>query len=253
MLEAVLTPTPKAVERTFGDQEALTPDDAMRVLLAPKAHKEDRLLALESLESATMSSSACHRRVLLGNGSEAVVSAMKAHLANAPLQATACRVLQHLSTSVAADAAARVARAGGLEAVVAALLAHPQDVAVQQSGSHAIELLVFAGAERQAKAVDLGAVEALVGTLGAHRRHNRVQQAVLAALQAVLGGVPDAGPRLKEAGTVNAVVAAVSDGKGDRQVQYWGRLLLQTLCAEHGLKTDVTKTLHWSGIEMELQ
>lgn len=256
MLEAVLTPSPKAVERRFGDQDALTPDHAVRVLATPKVHKEDCFLALESLEAATMSSSACHRQVLNGKGAEAVVTTMKAQLAHAPLQATACRVLQHLSTDVACDASGCIARAGGLEAVVAAILAHPTDASVQQSGSHALELLVFGGAERQARAIELGAVEALVVALNNHRRGlgavEALVVAVLAALQSMLGGIPEQGHRLKEAGTINAVVSAISDGKGDRQVQYWGRLLLQTLCSEHGMKKDVTRALHWSGIDMEL-
>jgi len=217
---------------------------------------DDRDTCLEAcaaLEAATVRSVATHRRLLRADGAEAVAGAMSSFLEDAEVQLVACQVLQHLASSSSADGAGHVARSGGCAAIVAALDAHRADPLVLQAACHALELVAFGGVAARTLVVADGAAEALVRVLKEASGQAHALQAALAALQALIERNPECTQKVADAGGIAAIVNVLGSSKNDRQIQYWGRLLLQGLCTENrSLRTEAVRKLHYQGVDMEL-
>merc|ERR1712014_524657 len=168
----------------------------------------------------------------------------RAHSKSLEIQMIACRALQHLSTSP--EGAAQVAEAGGCKACVDIMSARPEDALVQQLACHALELIAFGGSEPRLRAISDGAAEVPVQVLKLHRASPLAQQAALAALQAILEEGGASQQIVADAGGLQAAVNTVSDHKGDANIQYWGRLLIQSLCiGNNDLRAEASRKLHY--------
>jgi len=136
---------------------------------------------------------------------------------------------------------------------VAAIDAHADDALVQQVACHALELIAFGGAVPCSRGVAEGVVGAVLRVLKTQRGKVGALRAALAALQAILSDGEGARQRVVTGGGLKAIVDILGDAKGDANIQYWGRLLLQSLCAEnHDLRAEAARKLHWKGIELDL-
>jgi hypothetical protein len=115
--------------------------------------------------------------------------------------------------------------------------------------------VAFGGPLSRQQAVNEGAVEVLLSALKAHRGAAEMQEAVLAALQTVIEKNPDCQQieRLAAANGIHAVVTSLGEHRSDQKVQYWGRLLMHSVCNENrDLRTEALRKLHYQGIELEL-
>eukprot|EP00747_Dinoflagellata_sp_TGD_P163566 gnl/TRDRNA2_/TRDRNA2_182350_c0_seq1.p1 gnl/TRDRNA2_/TRDRNA2_182350_c0~~gnl/TRDRNA2_/TRDRNA2_182350_c0_seq1.p1 ORF type:complete len:302 (+),score=69.92 gnl/TRDRNA2_/TRDRNA2_182350_c0_seq1:72-908(+) len=246
----VASSAPLVAEGAAGSKNKLKPEEVVRALHTSIKDRTACLQGCCTLEAETQRSSTCHKRVLSAGGAEALTSVMDTHKGDPEVQIMACRTLQHLAATAATNGAELIARAGGCQAIVAAMAAHPADALLQQVACHALELIAFGGSVPKARAVSDGAPEALVQTLKMHHAATAVLQAALAALQAMIEGITES---VSKAGGISAVTAALVEHKGDQQVQYWGRLLLQVACGENfDIRREVLRTLHYQGIEMDL-
>jgi len=242
---------PRPLSASSGEAKKL-----VQALLESTQDRDGCMAACQAIEIATARSSTVHRRLLAAHGAEALVAAMSAHSDVAEIQLIACHALQHLATAASCGGAARVADAGGCEAMLLALgPAHSQDPLLAQAAAHALELVAFGGPLPRGRAVSDGAVEVLLSALKAHRANAAVQLAVLAALQTVVERNPDCQQidRVSKCNGINNIVSSLGEHKSDKQVQYWGRLLLQGICASNrDLRAEALRKLHYQGIELEL-
>merc|ERR1719247_266325 len=167
---------------------------------------------------------------------------MNRHSDAADIQLVACHVLQHLASTASCSGAARVAEAGGCKVLLLAI--RGPDPLLAQAAAHALELVAFGGPLPRQQAVSEGAVEVLLSALKAHRRAAEMQEAVLAALQTVIEKNPECEQieRLAAANGIHAVVTSLGEHRSDQKVQYWGRLLMHSVCNEHrDLRTEALR------------
>lgn len=232
-------------------------ENLVRCLKIARRNRERCLIACLNLEMAlrpTSSQQPLFAQALAAGSVEAIVEAMSAQRGAVEVQMVACQALQHVSAASADGGATRVAASGGCQAVVIAIGAHSTDVLLLQAAAQALELIAFGGSTSRERAVEDGAVEALLGVMKAHRHVQPVQQAALAALQTLVEKQPDCqqAERVAAAGGIAAVVTSLGDSKTNRQIQYWGRMLLQNLCAENrDLRAEAIRKLHYQGIEID--
>jgi hypothetical protein len=212
-----------------------------------------------ALEAATAKSSHIHARIVDAGGIEAIVDAMtphETHETNAQIQLVACHTLQHLSSSSSYQGADKVAEAGGCKAIALALSGnYCGDPLLVQAAAHALEIIAFGGPRGRERTVRHGAIEALLAALKMHRTSVDVCQAGLAALQAIVEKDPDCqqAERFAKANGISNIVSTLGEHKSDKQVQYWGRLLLHSLCEDNrDLKAEAMRKLHYQGIDLTL-
>mmetsp|Transcript_68504 Transcript_68504/g.120016 ORF Transcript_68504/g.120016 Transcript_68504/m.120016 type:complete len:242 (-) Transcript_68504:76-801(-) len=221
-------------------------------------NRERCLVACVGLEIAlrpSASQAPLYQQALDAGSVEALIAAMTAQRGAAEVQMVACQALQHLAAAATEGGASRVAAAGGCRAVVIAMGAHAGDVLLLQAAAQALELIAFGGSVSRERAVEEGAVEALLSMLKAQRHVQPVQQAALAALQTLVEKHPDCHQveRVAAAGGIATIISTLGDNKTHKQIQYWGRMLLQILCNENrDLKSEAVRKLHYQGIEMDL-
>lgn len=219
--------------------------------------EEECFAACEALEAAVAKSSNIHRRILVAGGADVIVHGMHEYRDGASkLQVAFCQALQHLASGTDSMGATVVADAGACKAIANALsLWHSDDALVVQAAAHALELIAFGGPRSREHAVKDGALEALLGATRKHKSSAFVQQAVLAALQTLIEKSPDCQQveRVAAANGIQIIVTILGDHKADRQVHYWGRLLIQMICQDHmDLKAETLRKLHYQGVEMEI-
>lgn len=219
--------------------------------------EEECLAACEALEAAAAKSCNIHRRILAAGGADVIVHAMHEYRdGDMKLQVAFCQTLQHLASATASMGATVVADAGACKAIANALsLWHSEDALVVQAAAHALELIAFGGPRSREHAVKDGALEALLGATKKHKSSAIVQQAVLAALQTLVENNPNCQQveRVAAANGIQIIVTILGDHNTDKQVQYWGRLLIQNICEDHkDLKAETLRKLHYQGIELEL-
>lgn len=219
--------------------------------------EEDCLVACEALEAVAAKSCNAHRRILAAGGADVIVKAMHEYRdGDMKLQVAFCQTLQHLASATASMGATVVADAGACKAIANALnIWHSDNALVVQAAAHALELIAFGGPRPREHAVKDGALEALLGATKKHKSSAIVQQAVLSALQTLVEKNPNCQQveRVTAANGIQIIVGILGEHKADKQVQYWGRLLIQNICEDHiDLKAETLRKLHYQGIELEL-
>lgn len=230
----------------------------VQALLIAKRNSERCLVACIGLEMAlrpNASQAPMYQQALDAGSVEAVIAAMTAQRGVATVQMVACQALQHLAAATTDGGASRVAAAGGCRAVIVAMGAHSGDVLLLQAAAQTLELIAFGGSVSRQRAVEEGAVEALLGMLKAQRHVQPVQQAALAALQTLVERQPDCHQveRVAAASGIATIISTLGDHKTHKQIQYWGRMLLQSVCSQNrDLKAETVRKLHYQGIEMDL-
>lgn len=245
-------------ERSISDPKVKAASDPDKLVQALKVSAEQREAcaeALAALEAAAARSQSAQCRMLTIGAAQVVVDAMRAHGGVVEVQLLSCLVLQHLASNISMGGALRISEARGCEAITIAMNANSGNALLAQAGAQTLELIAFASPETRQRAVEDGALEALLSVLKVHRHSVDAQQAALAALQTLVERNPDCQQveRVAAAEGIALIITTLSDHRAERQVQYWGRLLLQNIClGNRDLKAEAVRKLHYQGIEMEL-
>ena len=148
-------------------------------------------------------------------GIEAIILAMKVHLASEALQQQACVALENLAEND--DNKVKMARLGGMEAIIGAMKAHQTSEGVQEQALGALANLSM-NEDNAAKLAVLGGMETVMRAMKAHPASGVVQEQACVAL-ANLAVNADNAAKLAGLGGLETILGAMKAHRYSQGVQ----------------------------------
>ena len=172
--------------------------------------------------------------VVAAGGIDAVVAALKLHVAAADVAEAAMDVLAWMMNGDGGeDMRTTIAAAGGIESAIAAMYAHLDVAAVQVEGCSMLGNLAIDHPANKTAIAAAGGVECVMAALRAHPGAEPVQQQGCYALGNLAANHPASRTAIAAAGGVEGVIAAMHAHPGAAGVQDEGCTALGNLAAGH--------------------
>ena len=174
--------------------------------------------------------------VTAAGGAHAVVAAMRAHPANAPMQRCGCSI-----AALNACAGAMLA-SGGPEAVLEAMQLHTGDDGVQSSANAALSSFMRHSEEASPRLLAAGGAKLVVEGMRVHLAHSSTQIGGCNTLRHLAADKAACRQAVRDAGGVEAVMAAMRAHAASLDVQRAGCDALSSIaCGDEACKQDVLR------------